>query len=132
MLVRVGLLGLIPFATAFAFARNGLRAVRTARARRAGAAPWAAGWALAAGLAIAPVLAQGALDTRTREALEVALADDAAREQAAVARLRPLGFWADDQPFQREWQGTDDRARRSRLERVWHDARGSGLRPASD
>ncbi len=130
-LVLIGLLGLVPFATAFVFFRNGWRALRAARA----------GGASARALALVPLLfvgtvgfafgAQRHADGRVEALIDAATSGDERRTADAVEGLRPYGWLVDMAPALAAARAGPE-ARAERLERAWHDATGRTLREAVD
>ena len=131
-LLGIGLLGLVPFATAFTFFRGGLRALSAARKAHPARVVAVVVSLLALASAAVPIAAQGAVDRRTRAALEAAISGEAVRETDAVERLRPVGWLADPSTFLEAWNASTDEARRERLDRVWRDATGHYLTTGFD
>lgn len=126
-IVLIGLLGLVPFGTALAFFRNGIRAFQAACAGRS---PWvvaAVTLTMGAATGALPVAAQLTLNGRTRAALDAALADDPKREAEAIAALKPFGWLADRQRFQDAALASKNSGVQQRLARVWHAATGEDL-----
>lgn len=128
--VLIGLLGLVPFVTAFVYVRNGLRALRTARAAGASRS-----------LVLVSLLflvcfgaaygAQWHVDGRVAALVEAATAGDDRRTDAAVEALRPFRWIADAAPALAAVRAAPkDRA--ERLERAWLDATGHTLREVVD
>ena len=126
-LVLIGLLGLVPFGTAVAFLRNGVRAVRAARANRPPAWAWGTAVVLGVATVLLPVAAQASVDRRTKAVVEAALLGDAKREAEAVAQLKPFGWLADARGMVAAWESTSDPTLKERLTRAWYAATGEYL-----
>jgi len=128
----IGLLGLVPLGTAFAYLRNGLQAFRAARTAHSGAVAALMAVGLGAAVLALPLGAQAVVNARTTEAVAAALAGDARREAEAIAALKPFGWLIDDERFVAAWTAAADPVVRDRLARVWHGATGDELRDTID
>lgn len=126
-LALIGLLGLVPLGTALAFFRNGLAALRAARATAAPVLVGVVATVLAFAALGLPVLAQVSINERTRAALDAALSKDASREARAVARLKSFGWLAPVDEFVSAWEASIDPVERAHLERVWREVTGDSL-----
>ena len=131
-IVLIGLLGLVPFGTALAFFRNGIRAFRAASTHRSHWIVGAVALAMGSVTAALPVAAQLTLNGRTQAALDAARTDDPKREAEAVARLKPFAWLADEQRFVEASLATPDTATQQRLARMWNAVTGEDLQTHPD
>ncbi len=128
----VGLLGFLPFGTAWVYLRAGWRALRLMPRRRR-LKTWALTLVLG-GLTVGlPLLAQRAIDGRTQELVQAAQHGDDAALERAVGRLKPFGWLANAEiPFD-SWRWSDTDAPLSRrLYAAWVAAGGAPLEALVD
>jgi hypothetical protein len=120
--VLVGLLGLVPFATAWVLYQRALALWQAPRGAGRGRA-----WALIGLLtAIGIPLAADAAVTATRaKAMEHALSDDVAAREAGAATLARLGPFVSWRDLHRRWRREPDPTRQARLGEAFR--RGTGL-----
>lgn len=126
LLFVIGLLGLMPFFTAFVYLRNAMRAMRASRAllRR----PQIIATALLGAVVVSAIPVSGSLvvSKMVSASIDQILHSDAAPDEA-IARLRYLRSFADVAPLVREYEKETDPARKDRLAKAYEEITGKNI-----
>jgi hypothetical protein len=127
LVVLIGALGFIPLLTAFVYLRNAVRAIESAVPHFKEpvlAAVLLLGVLTAVGL---PVLAQWQIVEIARRSMYEILGQDPVVAEAAVQRIKYIGFVVDADPIVRVYRTERDQSRRERLAKAYREITGDDI-----
>ena len=126
LVIVIGILGFVPFVTAFVYLRNAIRGWRRARAvspaKRLATASLAL--LLVVGLSAG---AQVGVTQMTSEALQQAISGDPQASEAALGRLHRLRWFADSEAVMSAYLRETDQARKEQLARAYQAITGEDI-----